>query len=280
MGLAPDSVDLMGGARTNTSYRVSAARRLYAMRVPGEGTNEYIDRRSEVANLRLASEALDFVPRVFYANGETGLIISEFLEGARSLTMEDAADDGLLAAAAERLAFVHSSGIAFGNVFDLRETKRSYTTLLEAAGVGLPVEVVREKRALDEALAEYAARSKGRLAPCHIDPNMANFMERDGKLFLIDWEYSGMCDPLFDVANMAMTDRFNEATERRFVRCYERAAERAVDRADYLLTKVASDWMWLFWHLIKLEAGQMVDYNEFSWRNRLRRALENLREIG
>lgn len=279
MGIAPDTVELMSGARTNANYRVCAGDSSYALRVPGIGTNEYIDRQSEVTNLKLVSESFDFVPKVLFADGRTGIIVSEFLVGARSLTASDIENRNLLADVAKCLATVHSSGIEFGNVFDLAKTKRSYATLLQAENASLPNEVRREAPVLEDALIEYERCCSEKLSPCHVDPNMANFMEREGRLYLLDWEYSGMCNPLFDIANMTMTDRFDPKIENYFVRCYEQAAEVDVERSDYLLTKIASDWMWLFWHLIKLEADQMVGYNEFAWRNRLQRALDNLRKI-
>lgn len=280
MGLQPESIEKLSGARTNANYRVKAGGKLYAMRVPGEGTNEYINRHEEVQNLRKVAASFSFVPRVFFADGDTGLVISEFLTGARSLNSENASDVDVLAGTASTLAKVHGSGIEFGNTFDLVETKRSYEGLLMAAGFALPEEVVEAKPMLEAALSEYAVHCDSRLRSCHIDPNMANFMVRRGTYFLIDWEYSGMCNPLFDVANMVMTDRLNKRDEAVFVQEYEKAAGFEIDRREYMLTKIASDWMWLFWHLIKLSQGQMVEYNDFSWRNRLSRALANMREIG
>lgn len=279
VGVAVESIKLMSGARTNSNYHVTAAGVHYSMRVPGEGTNGYIDRASEASNLRKASRAFDFVPDVVFADESTGLLVCEFLTGARSMTPEDASRPGVLAAVATRLAAVHGSGIEFSNVFRLSETKQGYEALLEAEGFGVPGEVAKEADVLDGALAEYEVRCSGSLVPCHGDPNMANFMEREGRLYLIDWEYSGMCSRLFDVANMAMTDRLDGVAESRLLRAYEEASGMLVESEDYILAKVAIDWMWLFWHLIKLSQGQMVDYNERSWRSRLTRALSNLGRI-
>jgi aminoglycoside phosphotransferase (APT) family kinase protein len=53
------------------------------------------------------------------------------------------------------------------------------------------------------------------LVPSHIDPNPANFLLRaDGTLLLIDWEYSAMCDPAWDVAAIEMGGRIDQAAFR------------------------------------------------------------------
>ena len=280
MGVYPDFVEPMNGARTNINYHVIASNTSYAMRIPGEGTNGYIDRSCEIANLRKVSKTFDFVPDVLYADAETGLLVCEYLTGARGLSLEDTGNDNVIAGTAGRLAQLHFSRLKFGNIFDLSRTKARYQELLDSTGYELPTDIVRNSSALEAALTEYEGRYGKRLAPCHIDPNMANFMERDGAYFLVDWEYSGMCNPLFDVANMVMTDCLNEVAEGRFLRAYEEASEVDINKEEYLLIKVAADYMWLFWHLIKLSQGQMVEYNEFSWRNRLNRALGNLRKLG
>ena len=83
MGIPPDYIELMSGARTNINYHVVANNVSYAMRVPGDGTNKYINRVCEISNLRKVSEAFDFVPDIFYANADTGLLVCEYLAGAR-----------------------------------------------------------------------------------------------------------------------------------------------------------------------------------------------------
>ena len=43
----------------------------------------------------------------------------------------------------------------------------------------------------------------GPRVPCHNDLLTANFLDDGGRLRLLDWEYAGMNDPHFDLANFA-----------------------------------------------------------------------------
>lgn len=281
-GFLPQKIQLMSGARTNSNYRVIANGNEYAMRIPGDGTNDYIDRLNEVSNLEKVSDKFDFVPNVIFADSTSGILITEFLTGARSLDLSDVSDSEVIKGIASRLALVHNSGIEFSNIFDLPSTKRNYEKLLmdKQSFDGLPRALVKETSDLEAALIEYEREYGGKLSPCHGDPNMGNFMLRQHSLYLIDWEYSGMCNPLFDLANMVMTDRLDSVVEGKLLRQYEEESCSEIDPGEYLLLKVAIDYMWIFWHLIKLSQGVMAEYNERSWRNRLVRALDHLREIG
>lgn len=279
MGEPCMSLSVMSGSRTNVNCHVKAASGEYAMRVPGEGTNAYIDRAHEIANLRKVS-SFPFVPNLHYADPKSGLVVTEFLTGARSLERADLEDAELFGKVMQTLADVHSSGLVFGNVFGIAQTKTAYEELLASEGFALPAAVHRHAAVLEEALGYYGRCYGDSLIASHGDPNLANFMVRDGQVFLIDWEYSGMCDEYFDLANLSMTDRLDAGQEDLLVELYSQAMGRDVDMRHYRLLKVAIDYMWLFWHLIKLAQGSMVEYNEASWRNRLARALDNLGRIG
>src|SRR5699024_1937065 len=51
-------------------------------------------------------------------------------------------------------------------------------------------------------------------APCHIDACGENLLEdKYGKIYLIDWEYSGMFDPLFDIATLILDVELEEREE-------------------------------------------------------------------
>ena len=270
---------VMPGSRTNVNARIRAAAGSYAMRVPGEGTNAYIDRHAEASNVRAVS-CFDFTPDVVFADAESGILVTRFLEGAHSLSVGELLDEGSLARACAILARVHSSGIEFSNRFDLEDGLREYRGVLAGEGYGLPVEVVEAQPRLDAALRELKDGYSKAFVPSHGDPNAANFMASSERMYLIDWEYSGMADPYFDLANLVMTDSLDPENEIRVVRAYERALGARIDEGRWRLFKASLDYMWLYWHLIKLSQGQMVEYNEASWRRRLARALANLDEMG
>ena len=270
---------VMPGGRTNENVYVRTPEGAYAMRVPGEGTNDYIDRPAEVANVA-AVGSLPFTPDVVYADGESGVLVTRFLDGAESLTRDAYADEDMVRRMCTVLAELHGSGVAFSNVLDLAEGVRGYREVLTREGYGLPAELIAQQGRLDTALESLLTEHAMPTEPNHGDPNAANFMWDGERMWLIDWEYSGMADPYFDLSNLVLTDCLDEAAEVRVIAAYESASGTEVDPLRWSLFKASIDYMWLFWHLIKLSQGQMVEYNEDAWRRRLARALANLNKIG
>lgn len=111
------------------------------------------------------------------------------------------------------------------------------------------------------------------LVPCHIDPKLNNFLKKDKQLFLIDWEYSGMSDLYFELANFTLTNNLNNEEEEIFIKTYCRVSGIKFIKEKYLLYKFATDYLWIYWHLIKCQQNSMIEYNEMSWNKRLKRAL-------
>ena len=271
--------EVMLGSRTNVNVHVKTTKGEYAMRVPGKGTNGYIDRAAEAANVQKLSY-LSFTPEVIYANAETGVLITRFLEGARSLTLNAYKHDVDIQDMCSILAELHRSDVTLSNEIDLVVGVREYHDVLKREGCALPSEVTaaqaRLDLALDALLSEYALTP----VPSHGDPNAANFVRDSKHLWLIDWEYSGMADPYFDLADVVLTDCLDENAEARMITAYEGASGVHINPTRWSLFKASIDYMWLFWHLIKLSQGQMIEYNEAAWHRRLSRALSNLNKIG
>ena len=49
--------------------------------------------------------------------------------------------------------------------------------------------------------------------PCHNDLLAANFIAGPERLWIVDWEYAGMGDRYFDLANFAVNNELGEADE-------------------------------------------------------------------
>ena len=61
-------------------------------------------------------------------------------------------------------------------------------------------DVVREAEAVRRALNRHPAT----LAPCHCDPLSENFLDDGKRMWVVDWEYSGMNDPFWDLGDMSV----------------------------------------------------------------------------
>ena len=110
------------------------------------------------------------------------------------------------------------------------------------------------------------------IVTCHGDPKLNNFLKKGMKLYLIDWEYSGMADCYFELASFSLVNNLTENEEKMFLECYCQVSGMQFDREKFLLYKFATDYLWIYWHLIKCQQKSMVEYNEMSWKKRLKRA--------
>ena len=105
---------------TNNSYLVETDENKYIIRIPGKGTNEYINRIDEVINTEKVMH-LDILPNIFYANKYTGTIISQYIYNSKELTKEDLYSQNHLSALIDILIKLHSSDIKFNNEFNIEK---------------------------------------------------------------------------------------------------------------------------------------------------------------
>lgn len=268
---------LIGGA-TNISFSVITQSGHYILRVPGKGTNEYINRSDEIKNVKAGSE-LGFIPPILYSDASTGIIISRYVKNNTPMSKNDISTPENLRLINCRLVQLHKSGISFENEFDIVKTSQNYKKILTSMQVELPDEFLQHVPLLEDQVDLLFREYPKDLVPCHGDPKLNNFLLADGKMWLIDWEYSGMCDKYFDLVNLVMTDKLSPEEERTYLQSYEECDGVSLIPKKYLLWKISTDYLWIYWHLIKYFQKEMVEYNDFSWRNRLRRALENIEKL-
>lgn len=273
-----DKYSILEGGFTNKTYLIYSEGKKYVLRVPGVGTNEYINRSFEIENMNTISK-LNITPNMYYVNIEDGIIISEYIEGNVPIENKDINDDFKLKLICKTLSKLHSSNIKLSNTFDVIEMKRQYTKVLDNMNVDLPEKFKNSISKLDDAMGFLFTKYPIELVPCHCDPKLNNFLLQSDKLYVIDWEYSGMADSYFDLVNIVMTNKLTEEEEIRFLDMYQYCSNTVLINEKYILYKVITDYVWIYWHLIKLYQGQMVEYNEASWNNRLERALKNIERL-
>ncbi|MDD6678366.1 MAG: phosphotransferase [Firmicutes bacterium] len=265
------SLEPLSGGVTNLTYALcTESGKKYALRVPGKGTNEYINRADEMANIAVAN-TLGIMPYVTCADPETGILIMDFIENSVACSMEDVYHDASLERICRTLHQVHTSGKTFRNEFDIPKMQKMYREHFRELGGNAPKPLRREEKRMDEWMDYLFREYPKELVTCHIDPKLNNFLKKGNRIFLIDWEYSGMADLYFELANFALTNNLSEEEEKRFLDCYFRVSGIPFRREKYLLYKFVTDYLWIYWHLIKCQENSMVEYNEMSWKKRLMR---------
>ena len=234
------------GGLTNRVYRVGD----WCLRLPGQGTEAYIDRAVEAVNARAAAAA-GVSPEVVFVDPATGVMLTRYVAGTVTMTPQlfhtRPGAPGRAGAAFRRL---HDSGQRFDFRFELFAMIDNYLKVLSDLGAELPAgyhEVVAEAGAVREAL---AARDWP-LVPCHCDPLCENFLDAGERMWLVDWEYSGMNDPMWDLGDLSVEAGFDEAQDGELLRGYFAGEAAAADRGRMVIYKAMCDLLWTLWGLIQ-----------------------------
>jgi thiamine kinase-like enzyme len=234
------------GGLTNRVYRLQDA----VLRVPGKGTEEYINRANEAAAARVASDA-QVSPDVLYADAATGLMVTRLVGDAATMTPElfrtRMGSPGRAGAAFKKL---HASGGTFPFRFELFAMIDDYLKVLSGKDVDLPDgyhDVVKEAEGIRRVLAKRPAP----LAPCHCDPLCENFLDDGGRMWIVDWEYSGMNDPMWDLGDLSVEGGFSEAQDAGMLTAYFGGAPSASDHGRMVIYKALCDLLWTLWGLIQ-----------------------------
>ncbi len=237
------------GGLTNQVFLVQAGTEARCLRIPGAGTDAYIDRSVEAINARAAAAA-GVGPKVLHF-GDDGIMVTQFLAGCVTMTPEALRTaPGAPARAARAFRQLHLSGQVFAFRFELFAMIDGYLAHLEKLGASLPDgyhETVAEARAVREAL---AARPLP-LAPCHCDPLCENLLDDGRRMWLVDWEYSGMNDPMWDLGDLSVEAGFGPEHDRAMLEAYFEGPARPADRGRMVIYKAMCDLLWTLWGLIQ-----------------------------
>ncbi len=90
------------------------------------------------------------------------------------------------------------------------------------------------------------------LAPCHCDPLCENFLDTGERMWIVDWEYAGMNDPLWDLGDLAVEGGFDADQEDEMMRAYFQGDPTPGERGRIVLYKAMCDLLWTLWGLIQL----------------------------
>ncbi len=192
LGPAESAAVPLGGGQTNSIYRVRFAGRDCVVRLPGKDTALLgIDRDTELA-ASLAAARLGIGPEV---RASEPCLVTAFIEG-RPVPADELR--GRLPEVAATLRAIHG-GPPLPTAFSPFELTARYERTASERGGAIPA-AYPELRAAADAI---EAVMDGPHVPCHNDLLTGNFLDDGGRLRLLDWEYAGMNDPHFDLANFA-----------------------------------------------------------------------------
>jgi thiamine kinase-like enzyme len=267
-----EPVALSGGI-TNRNFRVRLGGSEYVVRISGKDTMLLgIDRSAEQEATITAAEA-GIAPPVAAFLPEEECLVTRFVEG-RPATSEEVRGE-ILGAVAGALRAFHS-GPSIGASFDSFDVVREYRATTLAKGGTVPKDW-EAAWAAAERIHEALSGPEHSPVPCHDDLLPANILRDDERIWLVDWEYAGMGDRYFDLANLAVNNEFSSADDRRLLESYWGEAATPARLAALGLMRVMSDFREAMWGVVQTVLSDLdFDFPDYAERHfaRMRESIE------
>ena len=241
----------LGGGITNHNFKVTAHGEAFVLRIGGKDTTLLgIDREAEHA-ATLAAAQLGVAPEVIAFVEPEGYLVTRFVEGA-PLPVEQMRLPERLRHVAGTLRRVHE-GPPFPARFDSFRVVEAYLATAIARGVSPPPEYKRAKETADEI---ERARGSQQPVPCHNDLLNANFIATGVDVRIVDWEYAGMGDRFFDLANFSINHELGDAENEELLAAYFGGLDPA-DLAALRLMRFMSDFREAMWGVVQQAVSEL-----------------------
>ena len=237
----------LGGGITNRNFRVDVGSESFVLRIGGENSELLgIDRQHEYAATQAAAR-IGLSPQVVYLIEPEGYLVTRYVTCC-ALPRDEICQPENLRRVVAALKQFHALP-AIPGAFSPFRMVEDYATTARRLGVTLPDDfdwLTARVRDIERA----CARDPFTPRPCHNDLLNENFLD-DGRIRIIDWEYAGMGDVAFDLANFAAHHRLNDEQDTFLLECYFGAVD-ARRLARHKLMKIASDAREAMWAMVQL----------------------------
>jgi len=251
----------LSGGITNHNFRVDVDDRTFVLRIGGAQTRLLgIDRAVEYqASLRAAEVGLG--PRVAAFVEDRAWLVTDFIEG-RPISVDEMRAPVVIERVARALKRFHEAAPIPGR-FDSFAVVEQYRRDAEEHGVVIPDAYPAAERVADRIRTERGAQPE---VPCHNDLLNANFID-DGEIRIVDWEYAGMGDRFFDLANFSVNHEFGEAEDTALLVAYFGDAPSFRLR-ELRMMKVMSDLREAMWGVLQSGISELdFDFKGYATKH-------------
>ena len=259
------------GGMSNKNYRVNFEGKSYVLRVPGPGSEGLLERSNEEFNA-MEGYRMGVTPVIRYFNASTGIKLTDFIDNVETLNAGTIQRHDNLEKIANIYTRIHNSHVRLKNEFNLFQEIEKYERIIVKTKARMYEgwEVLKPKvMSLESRLNKLGVE----LCPCHNDAVPENFIKaEDGTIYLIDWEYSGMNDPMADFAALFLESGFSDDSKDFFFSKYYGDAIPARIEERILCYTILWDILWAQWTVIKEACG---DFFGSYGIDRYTRAKEN-----
>lgn len=249
---------------TNRSFLFSVHGDKYIMRIPGEGTDQLINRAQEAEVFRTIS-GLGLCDDPVYINPVSGYKITKFLERVRVCDADSVPD---LKRCMAMLRQFHEMKLIVPHTFDIFGQIELYEKLWEGQPSMYKDYILTKDHVLS--LKPFIDSLEKEWTLTHIDAVPDNFLfyqpegENKELLQLTDWEYSGMQDPHVDIAMFCIYSLYNKKQVDRLIDIYFQNKCDRITRAKIYAYISMCGLLWSNWCEFKAKLG--VEFGEYSLR--------------
>ena len=246
---------------TNTSFCFDSKGETYVYRHPGKGTQEYINRLSEAASMRIAAE-LEIDKTFVVMNEEEGWKISKFIKNARLLDYDDKED---IEKAVSLMTRLHQSGKSTPYAIEFEKGLEDFKEKLIKRN-RFEFDDKEELEAMVGKVVGYLEQDQVEHTICHGDCYSPNFLvDEEGNMSLIDWEYSGMGDPTSDIGTFVACSDYTLEQAKEFIQIYLEHNPGVASERHFLGIIGLVSYYWFLWALFQESNGKPVGEFLYKW---------------
>ena len=246
-GLFGEDVQIrpLHGGITNRNYVATTDHGEYVVRIPGERTALLgIDRAYE-AEAAMRAADLGIGPAVLGMLKNVGTLVTEVVDGRH---LEPTPFAERLDDVVDLVHRFHDSGPLAG-AFPIHRIVEWHARDASAHGVMAPPSYERlhqQSRRIEAAF----GRAPMPTVPCHNDLLPGNILFADDRVWLLDFEYAGMNDVFFDLANLSVNSEFGPETDEHLLTLYFGAVSKSA-WARLQLRKMMSEFREGMWAVVQ-----------------------------
>lgn len=240
------------GGITNLNYRVDTGGKSFHLRIPGENTEMLGINREYEYRANLIAGELGVAPEVIHFIEPEGYLVTRFIDGS-PISPEELRQPANILRVAEVLHNIHALPTIPGT-FSPFQVVRDYTEIARRYNVSFPRNfdwLVSQMNNMEEVLMSQDFFQK----PCHNDLLNGNFLVTD-RIYVLDWEYAGMGDIFFDLANFSNNHELSEAEDLVLLNCYF-AQMKPQDIIHLNIMKIMSDFREAMWGLVQIGISKL-----------------------
>lgn len=253
---------------TNVNYKVNVDGKDYVVRIPGAGTDIFIDREIESHNANAAAE-VGIGAKVIKCFKPEYIVVMEFLPG-QVMSVEAFKNHDFIVEAVESIKKVNTLATFTGR-FIMFEKYDKYYNIIKDENIKIPSEFNEAHRVV-HTVRDRFTKNMPDLVSCNNDLLAENFIEQNGRMRIIDWELSGLNEPCFELGDFAVEQAFGYPEDKLTIETYfGRFLEDKFARMS--IYKSMADILWTLWASIQNHISKL-DFDYWAYgMNRFNRAM-------